>query len=188
MCFRLVVVCDCVLICRWFLFLVFLFTVVFVGGFCLESTFFVCWLLGGLPSSHALLCVLVGRCVAGVVSRRCLCGISRGTDGSLLLLLCRSEYVLVDLLDVASDLGWCRVSRGLLCSRLLDLSRSLLFDVVYLGRWSCVRGFDLSVGDEGALDFCPSRKDFDIRSCISASVYVLGRSYCLCWLLSLHVS
>ena len=101
-CLRFVVSCVGVLICIWFRFRFFLLLVGLVGSFCLESTFFVSWLSGELPSFHALLCVLVGR---GVVSLRCLKDVSRGTDGSLLLLLCRSVYVLVGLLDVASVLG-----------------------------------------------------------------------------------
>ena len=101
-CLRFVVGCMGVLICMWFLFRFFLLLIGFVGGFCLESTFFVSLLSGELPSSHALLCVLVGR---GVVSLCCLRGVPRGMDGSLLLLLCRSVCILVGLLEVASVLG-----------------------------------------------------------------------------------
>ena len=156
-----------------------------MGSFCLESTFFVSWLSGELPSSHALLCVLVGR---GVVSLRRLKGVSRGTEGSLLLLLCRSVYALVGLLAVSSILGRCCMFRELLRPLVCDISRSLFGDCVYLRVWSGDRGFDLSMGDVGSLDLCLSPKDLGVLSCLSASVCARCCSCLPCWFLSRYVS
>jgi hypothetical protein len=80
------------------------------------------------------------------------------------------------------------VSRELLRPLLCDISRSLLSDGVFFRVCSGDRGFDLSVGDVGALDRCPSRNDFDVFSRTSASVYVLRCSCRPCWLLSRYVS
>ena len=80
------------------------------------------------------------------------------------------------------------MSRELLRPLLCDILRSLLSDGVSLRVWSGDRGFDLSVGDVGALDLCPSRNDFDVFSRTSASVYVLRCSCRPCWLLSRYVS
>ena len=176
-CLRFVVGCVDVLICMWFLFRFFLLLLGLVGSFCLESTFFVFCLSGELPSSHALLCVLVGR---AVVSLRCLKGVSRGAEGSLLLLLCRSGYALLGLLAVASILGCCRMSRELLRPLVCDISRSLFGDCVYLRVCSGDRGFDLSMGDVGALDLCPSPKDLGVLSRLSASVCVRSCSCLPC--------
>ena len=186
MCFRIGFIGSGVLICGC-LFLFFRLVVFSsVGVFLLESTWCFFWVVGGLPSSHAVFCCFVLRWFVGVCSLWYV--LSLGVEASLLLLLCRSGYVLVGLFVVVSVLGRCCVSRVKLGCLLLDLSYSLSFEDVYLWGGYSLRGCDISLGNEVSLALCPSRKDFAVSAFISVSLYVFPRSCCRLLLLSLYVS
>ena len=177
MCLR--IECIGVLICVSCLFLFVFVNAGFVGGFCLESAWCLCLLLGGLPSSHALFFGFMVRWLIGVCSLGLL-----GLDRSLLLLLSLSVYVRTFL---SSVLCCCRVSFELFCLSLcLDLSRSLLLLLLL-----CLCEYDVSVrgcDDVDFADLCPSRNDFCFISSISALVYPFVGFDCLLWLRSLLLS